>query len=194
MLNNIENEEELNNSEKKFDLVSFFFNLLDYVKWFFIVIVFTQTFFYRALKVQGESMQNTMQPEQNIGVSDLFYFPKQFDIVIVNTFDLLGANIVKRIVAMEGQTVDIKNGKVIVDGVELDEPYVKQGTKTEKFPHSVNPAHLSYPLVVPKGYFFAMGDNRPGSSDSREFGLFKFSQIIGKVLLIWWPWSDFRIF
>lgn len=82
---------------------------------------------------------------------------------------------VKRVIATGGDTVEIKQGQVIVNGKKLAEKY--------KVPDSSNMA----PRKIPKGYLFVMGDNRPNSSDSRVWGLVSNRNVIGKVFLVWWP-------
>ena len=170
-------------------MVANLFWFLDLIGLFIVVVVLMQTFVYRSMHVEGNSMQPTLQPKNNVGVSDLFYEPKHSDIVIINTMDLFDKTIIKRIVAMAGQTVRIDDdGEVFVDSVKLSEPYLAKGVKTAR--HGF-PAQT---VVVPDGCFMAMGDNRPGSSDSRDFGFFKYNQIIGKAFVRWWPLNKFKFF
>lgn len=184
------NSELMNGSDedKKVGMANLFW-FLDLTVLFIVVVVLVHTFCYRSMHVEGDSMQTTFQPKDNVGVSDLFYEPKYSDIVIINTNDLLGRTIIKRIVAMPGQTVRIDDdGEVFVDSVKLNEPYLKKGVKTARhgFPAKT--------VVVPDDCFMAMGDNRPGSSDSRDFGFFRLDQILGKVFIRWWPFNKFKFF
>ena len=94
--------------------------------------------------------------------------------------------IIKRVIAVEGQTVDIDldAGKVYVDGEELDEPYIKA-------PTHVSGEEVEYPLTVPQGEVFVMGDNRPVSYDSRYMGTIDTRYILGKAILRVYPFSKF---
>lgn len=88
---------------------------------------------------------------------------------------------VKRVIATEGQTLEIKNGQVFIDGQPIKEDY--------KVPDNYNLP----PTKIPKGQLFCMGDNRPNSRDSRYWGLVPIRSVIGKVFLIWWPLKHFGV-
>ena len=89
--------------------------------------------------------------------------------------------LVKRIVATAGQTVTLEGGKVLVDGVALDEPYATG----QSLP--LEGSQVTYPYTVPEGYVWCMGDNRENSADSRYFGAVPLGNITGKVVGICWP-------
>lgn len=178
-----------NLNDNKNDFLENVFEIFNLVGFCLVFVVIIQTFFVRVLHVEGDSMQSTFQPNNAIGISDLFYEPKNSDVAIINTVDLSGRTIIKRIIAMDGQTIRIDNdGEVYVDDVKLHEPYLDRGVKTarKRLPDGI--------VKVPKGYFFAMGDNRPGSSDSRDFGFFRLDQIVGKVCFCFWPPNNIRMF
>ncbi len=141
---------------------------------------------FRIVNVDGLSMYPTLQHADKIITSDLFYSPEVGDIVVVQT-DTYGQDpLVKRIIAVGGQTVDIdfELGIVYVDGVALDEPYVNSLTLERE--------DFSGPITIPEGYLFLMGDNRNRSTDSRSnmVGLVDERCIIGKVYFILFPGAD----
>ena len=154
-----------------------------------VVVVFLLLF--RVVVVSGTSMNNTlMNGDYLLLVGDIFYRqPKQGDVIVASkkTFEN-GAPIVKRVIATEGQWVDIdfKSGIVYVDNVALDEPYTLTPTTT--------PEGVKFPLQVKEGCVFVMGDNRNDSKDSRDpdIGLIDRREILGKVLFLFFPGDNYN--
>ena len=149
------------------------------------------TFVVRVNQVKGHSMDNTLQPQELLLVWHLGYTPKAGDIVIVNrpNVDILeGEAIVKRVIAVGGQTVDIDYGAgiVYVDGVPLDEPYIKETMYLPGSPY-MQQTHFD----IPEGSVFVMGDNRNNSTDSRNevVGPVEERFILGHAVLGLWPLS-----
>ena len=145
--------------------------------------------------VPSGSMLDTIQLGDRIWgekVSYRFREPEPGEIV---TFDNPSGDstiLVKRVIAVGGQTVDLVDGKVVVDGVELNEPYV-QGKRSDpilKNMPGIDP--ITYPLTVPQGCVWVMGDNRTNSADSRYFGPVDTSRIAAHALFTYWPIEDIR--
>lgn len=185
------NYEVLDEEEKK---VSSSENLFEWVETlviaFFAVILFF-TFVFRLAAVNGESMLPTLVDKDRLIVSYLFYTPKNGDIVIVNNDNpALEKVIVKRVIATEGQTVDIDfdSGEVKVDGKVLQEDYINSLTLLDEGGHD-------YPVTVPENCVFVMGDNRMNSLDSRDsrVGFVPEEEILGKVSLRIFPFSRFGV-
>ena len=152
-----------------------------------IVLVFT--FLGRITRVVGHSMDDTLADGELLAVWSLGYEPEQGDIVVLNktTADFLeGEAIVKRVIALEGQTVDIdyNTGTVYVDGELLEEDYINEPTYVEE--------GTEFPLTVPEGSIFVMGDNRNHSSDSRssDLGTVDTRYVIGKAVFLLFPGAD----
>ena len=145
----------------------------------------------RLTRVDGHSMDDTLQHQEMMLVWSLGYHPKAGDIVVVNkktaTF-LDDRAIVKRVIAVGGQSVDIDyaSGTVYVDGSPLDEPYIKE---TMYFPASYTMSQTHWD--VPQGQLFLMGDNRNGSTDSRDerLGPVDEGYVLGRAVLALWPLS-----
>jgi len=87
---------------------------------------------------------------------------------------------IKRVIALPGETVDIRDGRVFVDGRELVEPYLDEGTVT-------TPSGVPLPVTVPDDHLWVMGDSRANSSDSRAFGPIDEESIVGRAILVVWP-------
>ncbi len=98
-----------------------------------------------------------------------------------NVLEIGKISYIKRVIALPGEHLEIKDGKVYINGNELKEEYLSDTVKTE------NMDGAFYDLVVPEGTVFVMGDNRSGSSDSRMFGCIPYSKIEGKVVFRFWP-------
>ena len=151
------------------------------------------TFVVRVNQVKGHSMDNTLQPNELLLVWHLGYTPKAGDIVIVNrpNVDILeGEAIVKRVIAVGGQTVDIDYGAgiVYVDGVPLDEPYINEPMYLPASPY-MQQTHFD----IPERSLFVMGDNRNNSTDSRNEAVGPVEErfILGHAVLGLWPLSKF---
>ena len=100
-----------------------------------------------------------------------------------------GTVLIKRVVACEGQVIDLRDGVLYVDGVAQDEPYT-EGKPTESLSSLQGSAQIQYPYTVPDGFVFCMGDNRTNSLDSRYFGPVSVNAVSSKGLFIYWPLTD----
>jgi signal peptidase I len=150
----------------------------------------------RLTRVDGSSMDTTLQHGEIMLIWSLGYTPKQGDIVVLNKTSVLLPDwtepraIVKRVIATGGQTVDVdySTGAVYVDGRPLDEPYLHEEMRRPGAP-SMQETHWE----VPEGSIFVMGDNRNYSTDSRDslLGAIDTDYILGKAILALWPLNRF---
>lgn len=153
-----------------------------------LVVVVIFTFVIRLIGVDGHSMVPTLQNGDRLLVlnSMLYDDYKYGDIVVLRKDSFLEDPIVKRVIAVENQTVDIdfSTGSVYVDGVLLKEDYINELTFLEE--------GTEFPLTVPKGSVFVMGDNRNHSSDSRDsrLGTVDTRYVIGKAVFLAFPGPD----
>lgn len=183
--NNISGTTEVKDEKNKgsflYETVSVFVTAL-------VIIAVMFTFFFRFVGVDGESMVPTLNDSDWLLVSAVNTEIKQGDIVISTQPNEFNEPIVKRVIAKGGQTVDIdfSAGKVYVDGVELDEPYIAEPT------HAME--GNTFPMVVPEGKLFLMGDNRNDSTDSRSpmVGCVDERYILGVVKCRFMP--NFKVF
>ena len=171
-----------NNQGWQNDVMSYLHDIV----WLLSLIVIIMLLVFRMVVVSGSSRYDTLKHgDYLLLLSNSFYKePEQGDIVVISkeSFDN-GIPIVKRVIATEGQTVDIdfEAGIVYVDGVALDEPYTYTSTGRN--------GGVKFPLTVYDGFVFVLGDNRDGSRDSRypEIGLIDKREIIGKAIFLLLP-------
>lgn len=169
-----------------------------------VVAVLIKTFLVQAFFIPSGSMHDTLLEGDRVMVNKLAYRfgdPGRGDVIVFDNpqnsngdgetifgalvrhvAESLGLSspdsaLIKRVIAVGGETIEIRQNQVFVDGVALDEPYVKEGSRMPRYG----------PLTVPEGFVFVMGDNRSQSTDSRVFGPVPEDSIVGKAFVRVWP-------
>lgn len=188
--------EQNNDVEKSITFKEFVFDWLEVFVHAIIAVVICFSFLFRSATIDGPSMENTLQHGERVIISNLFYEPKPGDIVVISrnrensVFTMNDSNtpIIKRIIATEGQTVDIdfEKGIVYVDGIALNEPYTKTPTNRKW--------DVEFPVTVDEGCVFVLGDNRNDSMDSRdarigEYGMIDTRYILGHAVYRVFPFN-----
>lgn len=162
------------------------------LEWILVIVVaagaalLIRTFVFEPVRVDGNSMQNTLQNNEYMIVTKyqyLFNDPERFDVVICRYPGRGNTNFVKRVVGIPGDTVAVRNGTLYVNGEAVDEPYI-----------DYRPTYAMAETLVEEGHYFVLGDNRPNSNDSHAAGVGQLTrdQIVGKVRLVVWPLSSRR--
>lgn len=183
-------------SKSKSDKVKFYLNqsksanyLFDLTKtiiFVFSVVALLFTFAVRDAKVVGDSMLDTLHDGDRVFITNMNYEPHNNDIVVITAENLAEKRIIKRVIAKEGQTlnIDYNTGSVYVDGIKLNETYISSRTRQSTNTYDI-------PFVIPEGYIFVMGDNRAVSLDSRnkKIGLVPVSDVIGKAQFVFYPFN-----
>lgn len=184
--------EEVQETAEKKKSGNFIYDFVSVLATSIIAVAIAFMFVFRTVGVVGGSMKPTLQNGDRIILSAFITEPEYGDIVVTCQPDkspVIEDVLVKRIIATEGQTVDINfsTGTVYVDGVALDEPYINEPTWDRE--------DFDEPVTVPEGYVFVMGDNRNHSTDSRDsrVGLIREEYIMGKALFRIAPSVDFSI-
>ncbi len=159
-----------------------------------VIVIFGLLF--RVATISGDSMLNTLVDREKVVITNLFYAPKQGDIVVISRNiesstqynSQFQGPIIKRVIATENQTVDIdfESGTVYVDGIALKEDYISTPTTVR---HDVR-----FPVTVPKGHIFVLGDNRTVSLDSRSSsigtnGMVDTRYILGRAVFRIFPFN-----
>ncbi len=176
-----------NKNDKEYSFVKA--TLFDYGKTFviiFVVVFILSQFVYMNATIPSGSMQNTIMQGDRIFGNRLAYIkddPKRYDIIIFKYPDDTSKTFIKRVIGLPGETVEIKNGNVYIDGSEtpLDDSFCAEETEGEFGPY-----------VVPEDSYFVMGDNRNNSLDSRYWNntFVSKDQILAKAVFRYWPFTS----
>lgn len=184
----IDNEDEnINEEPDKKSLLYEIFEWVESIAISVVLVVLLFTFVFRVVMVDGNSMLNTLHDQDRVTISNFLYTPKANDIVVfvpdIENYE--NKPFVKRVIATEGQTVsvDAEKGKVYINGVEIEETFIRETL--------VKQGDQKYPLTVPEGHIFVMGDNRNDSWDSRfsAVGTVDVRSVLGKVIYRVFPFS-----
>ena len=162
-----------------------FYEIFESIMFAFLAIIVLVVFVFRAVTVDGDSMEPNLHHTDKLITTNLFYKAEKGDIIVVDKNNVLGKPIVKRVIATAGDTVkyEYATGYVYVNGEKLDEPYI--------LPTSRICGDATYPLTVKEDHIFVMGDNRGNSSDSRfsMVGQIPFGNVYGKAIFRLWPFN-----
>jgi signal peptidase I len=148
-----------------------------------IIALLIHLFVAQATRVYGQSMEPNLRENQRLVIEKVSYYlhgPRRGDVIVLH--DPAGSSelLIKRVVALAGERVTVGQGRVFVDGVALNEPYLAQATD--------GPEHS---WTVPPLSVFVMGDNRDASRDSRSFGPVPIGDVVGHAAFRYWPLSNF---
>lgn len=170
-----------NKEQKEFEkqpFISHFYDFASVISTAVIAVCFVFMFLGKITVVNGSSMRDTLYSGERLFLTAANLNARYGDIVVISQPNAFNEILIKRVIAVGGQTIDIdrSNGDIIVDGKHLKEPYIKE--KTEELGNAV------FPIKVPQGKLFVMGDNRNNSTDSRfsSVGLIDRRYIVGKVV------------
>jgi signal peptidase I len=157
-----------------------------------LVAFLVRTFVIAHFVVEGESMYSTLDTGDRVFVNKLSYRlhdPNRGDVVVLH--QITGASerdLIKRVIGLPGETVEVRNCTVLIDGRVLDEPYLD--------PEVVTPTNCGGDFlldgVVPENHVFVMGDNRGGSQDSRVIGPINEDDLVGRAFVVFWPRSHWQ--
>ena len=147
-----------------------------------LTAVLISSFIISHTKVPTASMMETINPGDHLVVNRIPYYyrnPQRGEIAV---FKFEGNHLIKRVIGIPGDIVDIKEGKVYINGEELEEKYL-----TEENTYLYAGSKIKFPYTVPEGYYFMMGDNRTNSKDSRVFGPIAREKIVAKAGICIYP-------
>ena len=171
------------------NLGAFFLDILEVVVFAVGIFFFVYLLIMRPHKIKGQSMHPNFPDAEYLLTEKVTYYrrdPVRGDVVVFTPPISETDEYIKRVIALPGETVMLKEGRVYINDVLLDEPYLASTLYT-------NDGYFlpeGQPYTVPEGKYFTMGDNRPHSSDSRAWGPITKKEISGKAWVVYWPTSN----
>jgi signal peptidase I len=174
-----------------------------------ILALFVRTWVFQAFKIPTGSMENNLLIGDHLLVNKFVFSPAastlerallprrdvgRGDIVVFKYPDEPERDFIKRVIGLPGDTLELRNKKVYINGQALDEPYVHflEGTSALSEVTSIDVRERYGPVKVPEGQYFVMGDNRDNSQDSRYWGFLPRTYIKGRALMIYWSYESGR--
>ncbi|MDP2929923.1 MAG: signal peptidase I [Candidatus Omnitrophota bacterium] len=170
-----------------------------------ILALLIRTFVIQAFKIPSGSMIPTFEIGDRIFVSKFIYGarlpftnfrlpalrqPQRGDIIVFVSPETPKRDFVKRLIALEGETVEIKNGHILINGKEIDGPV---SVKSNHYYNRGDYGKEGMAVTVPEGFYFTLGDNSANSRDSRYWGFVPKNNLIGKAVFLYWPIQRIRI-
>jgi signal peptidase I len=161
-------------------ILRFFREALETVLPAILIALLINIFIGQATRVEGQSMEPSLHSDQRLVVEKVsyrFHGPERFDVVVLRLVDESDELLIKRVIGLPGETVEIRNSHVYINGEMLDEPFL-----TEKMRPGRN-----ITVTVPPLHIYVLGDNRNHSNDSRSFGPVALDHVIGRAWVSYWP-------
>ena len=170
-------------------------------EWVFVVVVaisaamLIRVFLFQQYYIDGPSMQTTLMPEDRVLVNKMSYKLHDIhrgDVIVFDrvTNEVQHDDLIKRVLGLPGETLEIRSCIVYIDGVQVNEPYLNPEQTSQVEPSARCGSHTDMaPIVVPEEMVFVMGDNRVQSFDSRDFGPIDSDKVRGRAFVVIWPAS-----
>lgn len=153
--------------------------LVETILFTLLIYVLVRTFLFENYRVVGRSMEPTLKNDQFLVVNKLGYRlhePQRGDIIVFLDPRSDERKLIKRVIGLPGETVQVRNNQVFINDNVLDEDYTNDP-----------PRYTQNPILIPEGHYFVLGDNRNNSSDSHSWGTLPESDIVGKAWVSYWP-------
>ncbi|MFH0749815.1 MAG: signal peptidase I [Candidatus Gottesmanbacteria bacterium] len=173
-------------------LIAAFFDFMQGIVVFLAMLVMVYLFLFSPQEINGQSMFPTFYDKELLITSKIVYklhAPKRGDVVIFKSPTNKEIDYIKRVIGLPGETILLKNSTYYINGTKLEEPYIGKDVYTS----AGSFLKEGEDTTVPEGKYFVSGDNRPHSSDSREFGPIPIEDFIGQGLFRYWPANKFWV-
>jgi signal peptidase I len=150
-----------------------------------VIAVLINLFLAQATRVYGSSMEPNLHTDQRLVVEKISYrlhSPHRGDVVVIRMPDRGPELLIKRVIGLAGETIEVRSGVVYINGQALAEDYLVRST-----------SGTYGPTTIPEGHVFVMGDNRGASNDSRVFGPVPLDRVVGRAWVSYWPFDSLGI-
>ena len=170
-------------------------------EWVFVVVIaigaamLIRLFLFQQYYIDGPSMQTTLMPQDRVLVNKMSYKLHDIhrgDVIVFDrvTNQVQHDDLIKRVLGLPGETLEIRSCIVYINGVQVDEPYLNPEQTSQIEPSARCGSHTDMaPIEVPEDMVFVMGDNRVQSFDSRDFGPIDTDKVRGRAFVVIWPAS-----
>ena len=170
-------------------------------EWVFVVVIaigaamFIRVFLFQQYYIDGPSMQTTLMPQDRVLVNKMSYKLHDVhrgDVIVFDrvTNEVQHDDLIKRVLGLPGEALEIRSCVVYIDGVQVEEPYLNLEQTSQIEPSARCGSHTDMaPVVIPENMVFVMGDNRVQSFDSRDFGPIDIDKVRGRAFVVIWPAS-----
>lgn len=181
-------------ADEKPNLLREIMSTLFYILIALVIFLLIRTFLFAPVSVEGDSMAPTLHDADRLILNKVASIDR-FDIVVFNAPDDPEKQYIKRVIGMPGDTVEVQDEVLYVNGEAVPEEYLQPElfdlSESQSFTEDFNLAILTGVTEVPEGYYFLLGDNRQNSKDSRSFGFVEEEAVVGTTDLRFWPLKYF---
>jgi len=171
---------------------------LDWVKALVLagaLVLVIRIFLFSPYIVDGPSMKPNFHTGERIIVNKILYDirePRRGEVIVFHSG--YNGDYIKRVIALPGETVEVRGDDVLINGKKMEEPYIREEVEKAKAAGGLYNREKDYPpTTVPEGHVFVMGDNRSNSHDSRSIGFIPYEKIVGRADIVIWPLRDIRL-
>ncbi|WP_019120464.1 signal peptidase I [Brevibacillus massiliensis] len=158
-----------------------------------VLALLIRGFLFAPFIVEGESMESTLHNEEKLVVNKAVYYlhpPERGDIIVFHAE--AKRDYIKRVIGLAGDTVEMRNDTLYINGQPVDEPYLAENKQKAEAAGLEWTADFQ-PVKIPEGYIWVMGDNRPNSKDSRMIGPVELKAVVGRAEFVFWPLGHIRM-
>jgi len=160
-----------------------------------VLVIIIRVFLFSPYIVDGPSMKPNSHTGERIIVNKILYDirePKRGEVIVFHSG--YNGDYIKRVIALPGETVEVRGDEVLINGERIDEPYIQAEVDAAAARgESYNREKGFASKTVPEGHVFVMGDNRSNSHDSRSIGFIPYDEIVGRADVVIWPLNDIRL-
>jgi signal peptidase I len=159
-----------------------------------ILALLIRSFLFESYVVDGDSMLPNLHDGERLIVNKISYtfgMPQRGDMVVFHATE--DKDFIKRVIAVPGDTIELINDELTINGKRYDEPYLKNVIESAKMQGSSYNDRSFGPIEVPEGHVVVFGDNRPNSHDSRDLGPIPLEKVVGRADLVFWPIRSFHL-